>query len=362
MFQSNYIAMNTIYKILNHNISKIHKNQNLPIFEKESDIIFLLSQAISNLNADPSVISLTGEFKVIGDIHGNLSALIRYFNKYNYPPQSYYLFLGDYVDRGEDSSEVLFLLYSLKILFPSHIYLLRGNHECDSLTTQYGFKNECISNFSQNVYSKIIESFNFLPIAAILNNQIFCVHGGLSPSLKCRDDIFKLVVKTDKEPTSGVVGDLLWSDFEDYVDGFVESERGCGYICGGDTVADFLKNCSFSSIVRSHQECDQGYIWPFGVEGHCLTIFGSPDYMEKVNDAAVAIINAKNEIECNVFHPLFKSQMKKCRTLFPEWILTFNQEANKIGENDATEKLNIDTTDPKTPISEPTTAQEHPLP
>ena len=246
MLQSNYIAINTVYQVLKYNINKIHKKNASPILLKESDIISLISQAKSYFEIDPSVISIKGNFIVVGDIHGNLSALVRYFNKYNYPPQTYYLFLGDYVDRGEESAEVLFLLYSLKIIFPSYIYLLRGNHECESLTTQYEFKKECAATFGNNVYNKIIESFNYLPLAAVLNNEIFCVHGGISPLLKTRDDIFSLIKKIDKDPAYGVVGDLLWSDFDNCVSEYEVNERGCGYVIGDDAVNNFIKNCGFS--------------------------------------------------------------------------------------------------------------------
>ncbi|KAK8895001.1 hypothetical protein M9Y10_023443 [Tritrichomonas musculus] len=357
MFASNYVALNTVNLILQYNINKLHNKITSHILAKESDVISVISQATSLLKLDASILSLEGNFKVIGDIHGNLPALIRFFNKYGYPPHSYFLFLGDYVDRGSNSVEVLLLLYSLKILFPNHIYLLRGNHECESLTTQYEFRKECETAFSKKVYYKIIESFNSLPIAAILNKDIFCVHGGISPSLKSRNDLFLLVKKTDKEPTSGVVGDLLWSDFEEFTEGFETSERGCGYVCGKDAVANFLKNCGFSLILRSHQECDQGYLWPFGKDGHCLTIFGCPDYMGTVNDAAVAVVNQNDEIMCEVFHPLFNSQMKKIRTILPEWILAFesnelNSKRDYININDPFNKIE-NRLMPERTISEP---------
>ncbi|OHT09107.1 Serine/threonine-protein phosphatase PP1 [Tritrichomonas foetus] len=317
MFSTNSLAFEAITRILRCRVNR--KSKESP-FMKEDDILSLISQTIEKLKDEPAVLNIEGEFNVVGDIHGNLDALLRFFDSLNYPPYSSYLFLGDYVDRGSNSAEVLFILFSLKILFPRNVYLLRGNHECESLTTQYEFRKECEATLGKKVYQKIIESFNYLPIAAILNKTIFCVHGGISPDLKSREDINK-ITKTYEDPVSGIVGDLLWTDFEDYVEGFEDNDRGCGYACGEDAVSDFLKNCEFSLILRSHQLCDNGYLWPFGDDGHCLTIFGSDDYMGRVNDAAVAIVRPNNEIENKVYHPLFNSQKRKRRITIPDWLI-----------------------------------------
>jgi predicted phosphodiesterase len=173
---------------------------------------------------DCSLLELAGNFTVVGDIHGNIDDLLRVFERRGYPPETNYLFLGDYVDRGQNSVEVLIMLYSLKVLFPSNIYLIRGNHECESVTAVYGFKREVCRRFSVQVYQKFVKSFSHLPYAAVVNNKYFCVHGGISPDLASVDEIAD-IEKPQISAASSLANDMVWSDPLD-VNGFVKSDRG----------------------------------------------------------------------------------------------------------------------------------------
>jgi protein phosphatase len=293
--------------------------------------LLIVERASQILASEPAVLVLSGSFCLVGDLHGSIESLLRVFSQLGWPPKTKFIFLGDYVDRGEHSTEVLLTLYSLKVLFPADVFLLRGNHECRSLTGCYGFRDEIQKVFSEVVYEKAIESFDLLPMAAILNDEIFCVHGGLSPQLKVRDDIFHIVKPRD-DPVTGIEGDILWSDFEDFVEQFEENcGRGCGFIFGAQSARDFLNGCGFTTIVRSHQSVD-GADWPFGPEGGCLTVFTAIDYMGKVNDGAVATVDTANHIEVHFLPTMFEGAKRRWRPIWPVWFLeTKSLESRAIG-------------------------------
>jgi serine/threonine-protein phosphatase 2B catalytic subunit len=129
---------------------------------------------------------------IVGDIHGQFYDLINLFEKFGYPPNTNYLFLGDYVDRGKFCIEVLVLILALKINYPTSVHLLRGNHEGRVMTTSFNFKIECNSlpnvgeaKYQSNVYELFIDLFTTLPLCAVIDGKYFAVHGGLSPKATC---------------------------------------------------------------------------------------------------------------------------------------------------------------------------------
>ena len=139
--------------------------------------------------SQPILLELKAPLTIVGDVHGQFHDLIRIFESKAYPPNANFLFLGDYVDRGKQSIETVCLLFIYKIKYPDHFFMLRGNHECTYINRLYGFYDECISNFDIDVYTTFSEVFNCLPIAAIIEDKIFCVHGGISPELNSLDQI-----------------------------------------------------------------------------------------------------------------------------------------------------------------------------
>ncbi|KAK8838904.1 hypothetical protein M9Y10_032361 [Tritrichomonas musculus] len=293
---------NTILKIIvscnrHKSLSSLYSNVEFDI----NTAIQIAEEVNKLLKKEPSVLQITtkapesSDFIIVGDIHGNLNSLARIFTEKGYPPQTRYLFLGDYVDRGENSCEVLVLLYSLKCLFPNDIFLIRGNHEFKDMTDIYGFKAECIKRIpeksAENFYNKITDTFASLPICAILNDSIFCVHGGISALVENREQLLNvkkvghLFCRDDS-----VQAEFLWNDPSDETKFYEQSSRGIGCIFGLDALNIFLTNMDFKLVIRGHQSVATGYEWPLGEDAGILTVFSSLDYCGTYNDGAIAII------------------------------------------------------------------------
>lgn len=149
------------------------------------------------------------------------------------------IFLGDYVDRGKQSIETMLLLLCFKIRYPENIFLLRGNHECASVTKVYGFYDECKRRASVKIWKSFVDTFNTLPIAATIGGKIFCVHGGLSPYLNSLDDIRNIQRPSDI-PDIGLLSDLLWSDPDASVAEWSPNDRGVSYCFGSSVVDNFV--------------------------------------------------------------------------------------------------------------------------
>uniref|UniRef100_A0A8C6S4X2 Serine/threonine-protein phosphatase n=1 Tax=Neogobius melanostomus TaxID=47308 RepID=A0A8C6S4X2_9GOBI len=169
--------------------------------------------------SQPILLELEAPLKICGDIHGQYTDLLRLFEYGGFPPEANYLFLGDYVDRGKQSLETICLLLAYKIKYPENFFLLRGNHECASINRIYGFYDECKRRFNIKLWKTFTDCFNCLPIAAIIDEKIFCCHGGLSPDLQSMEQIRRIMRPTDV-PDTGLLCDLLWSDPDKDVQGW----------------------------------------------------------------------------------------------------------------------------------------------
>ncbi|KAI9334704.1 calcineurin [Obelidium mucronatum] len=266
----------------------------------EEQALFILKKATEIMTSEPNMLELPTPITVCGDIHGQFYDLMKLFEVGNDPFTTPYLFLGDYVDRGQFSIECVLFLWSLKLCYPKSIFLLRGNHECRHLTSYFTFKAECIHKYSEKVYEACIESFCALPLAAVVGKQFLCVHGGLSPDLKTLDD-FKMINRFCEPPTSGLMCDLLWSDpTTDYgqeVDSnsaFIRNPvRGCSYSYTYKAVCSFLERNNLLSVIRAHEAQKEGFkMYKKGKSGFpsLITLFSAPNYLDNFHNKAAIMI------------------------------------------------------------------------
>ena len=256
----------------------------------EYEINHLCQDAKRVLLNDPMLLELSGPVTIFGDIHGQYIDLLRWLDRVKMPPESKFLFLGDYVDRGDNSIEVMCLLLALKIKFPEHVFLLRGNHEISGISYDYGFYDECCEAMDESVWYSFKEIFDYLPIAAVVNGSIFCVHGGLSPELESLEQIREL--KRPLNPDKSVlVSDLLWGDPTKRVEKFEDNtDRGHGYFFGEEAVKEFLQKMGLSMVCRGHEVMEKGFKIHFPETAPVATVFSAPNYCGDYDNTA-AVMN-----------------------------------------------------------------------
>ncbi|KAL4297752.1 hypothetical protein GQ457_12G003930 [Hibiscus cannabinus] len=245
--------------------------------------------------SQPTLLELEAPIKICGDIHGQYSDLLRLFQYGGSPPHSNYLFLGDYVDHGKQSIETICLLLAYKIKYPEQIFLLRGDHECASVNRVYGFYDECKRRYNVRLWKGFIDCFNCLPVAALVDDKIFCVHGGLSPDLRSMDQI-RNIQRPTGVPDFGLLCDLLWSDPSKDILGWGMNDRGVSYTFGADKVTDFLERFDIDLICRAHQVVEDGY--EFFANKQLVTIFSAPSYRGQFDNAA-AMMSVDEALTCS---------------------------------------------------------------
>ncbi|KAI0263073.1 Metallo-dependent phosphatase-like protein [Gloeopeniophorella convolvens] len=339
---------------------------------KEEHALYIIEKATEILHAEPNLLSVDAPVTVCGDIHGQYYDLMKLFEIGGNPATTRYLFLGDYVDRGYFSIECVLYLWSLKIWYPETIFLLRGNHECRHLTDYFTFKLECKRKYSERVYEACMNSFCALPLAAVMNKQFFCIHGGLSPELNTLDDIRSLD-RFREPPTSGLMCDILWSDpIEDFGqekgnESFVHNHvRGCSYFFTYQAACSFLERNRLLSIIRAHEAQDAGYRMYRKTRTtgfpSVMTLFSAPNYLDVYNNKAAILKYESNVLNIRQFnctpHPYWLPNFMDAFT----WSLPFVGE--KITDmlvavlNTCTQEELAESSDDEAAIVSPTTAAD----
>ncbi|EDW74905.2 uncharacterized protein Dwil_GK15650 [Drosophila willistoni] len=248
----------------------------------EVDLYALLTNARIVLLSEPMLLEISAPINVLGDLHGQYSDLLRYFETAGHPPAKSYLLLGDYVDRGKHSVETLTLLLAYKVKYPEYVYLLRGNHESASINQFYGFYDECKRRFTVRLWKHFVDTYNCMPVAAIIDSKIFCCHGGLSPMLHELSDIRKISRPVEVK-SNGLLCDLLWSDPDPTANGWGKNSRGVSFTFGVDIVVQFLARFKFDLICRAHQVVEDGY--EFFAKRQLITVFSAVNYCGEYDNA-----------------------------------------------------------------------------
>ncbi|XP_073005924.1 serine/threonine-protein phosphatase 7 [Typha latifolia] len=296
-------------------------------------VLHRLVLAASNvLHKEPNCVRIqpdedeTQSVVVVGDVHGQLHDVIFLLEDTGFPSESrFFVFNGDYVDRGAWGLETFLLLLAWKVFLPHRVFLLRGNHESKYCTSVYGFEKEVMVKYGDQgpqVYRKCLRCFEGLPLASIIAGSVYTAHGGLfrsittPPSKRSKSKRGRKAVTTAVDtsvlklgsleelskarrtvldpPWEGfnlIPGDVLWSDPSSNQGLSPNNERGIGLLWGPDCSEDFLKNNGFKLIIRSHEGPDardkrhdlagmeNGYTIDHQVEsGKLITLFSAPDY------------------------------------------------------------------------------------
>jgi serine/threonine-protein phosphatase PP1 catalytic subunit len=289
-------------KLINKLLLAKEYKPNTEIDLLENEMKWVIYKSYEIIKNQPVFIELDGPINICGDVHGQFYDLLRLFNYGGEPPKANYLFLGDYVDRGKQSLETICLLLCYKIKYPDKVTLLRGNHESSVTNRIYGFYDECKRRYNVKLWKSFTELFNFLPVAALIDDKILCMHGGLSPDLKSINNITEIQRPTDI-PDTGLLCDLLWSDPDKEATEYDENDRGVSVIFGEKVVTDFNKKNDLDLIIRAHQVVDDGY--EFFANRQLITIFSAPNYCgEFDNSAGIMIIDDSLTCSLKVLRPV----------------------------------------------------------
>ncbi|GAO16526.1 hypothetical protein UVI_02023910 [Ustilaginoidea virens] len=259
---------------------------------------------------------------VCGDIHGQFYDLLELFRIAGGMPgesrveapktattsaETRFIFLGDFVDRGYFSLETFTLLMCLKAKYPDRIILVRGNHESRQITQVYGFYEECQQKYGNaSVWKACCHVFDFLVLAAIVDGEVLCVHGGLSPEIRTIDQI-RVVARAQEIPHEGAFCDLVWSDPEDIATWAI-SPRGAGWLFGDKVANEFNHVNGLKLIARAHQLVNEGYKYHFA-EASVVTVWSAPNYCYRCgNVASIMTVDKDLNTRFSIFSAVAEDQ------------------------------------------------------
>ncbi|KAG5001927.1 hypothetical protein AAZX31_08G300200 [Glycine max] len=262
----------------------------------------IVLQTREMLQALPSLVDIHvpdgKHFTVCGDVHGQYYDLLNIFELNGLPSEENpYLFNGDFVDRGSFSLEVILTLFAFKCMSPSAIYLARGNHESKSMNKIYGFEGEVRSKLNETFVELFAEVFCCLPLAHVINEKVFVVHGGLFSVDGVKLSDIRSINRFCEPPEEGLMCELLWSDPQP-LPGRGPSKRGVGLSFGADVTKRFLQENNLDLVVRSHEVKDEGY--EIEHEGKLITVFSAPNYCDQMGNKGAFIRFEAPDLKPNI--------------------------------------------------------------
>ncbi|KAK4482231.1 hypothetical protein RD792_009377 [Penstemon davidsonii] len=262
---------------------------------------------------EQTVLQLKAPVKVFGDLHGQFGDLMRLFDEYGFPSTA-----GDITKctalptemcpLGKECIILLAKLWSIE--YPDNVHLIRGNHEAADINALFGFRIECIERMGESdgiwAWTRFNQLFNYLPLAAMIEKKIICMHGGIGRSINYVEQIEKLERPITMDAGSIVLMDLLWSDptENDSIEGLRPNARGPGLVTfGPDRVTEFCKKNKLQLIIRAH-ECVMDGFERFA-QGQLITLFSATNYCGTANNAgAILVVGRGLVIVPKLIHPI----------------------------------------------------------
>ena len=285
---------------INEDMTKVGTEIPLPQF-KEADLINLLENFVNISKNNYPIVKIRTPAYVIGDLHGNIHDFLRIFNSIKDPFTKTFLFLGDYIDRGQFQTETVTLLLTLAAQYPSNFYLLRGNHEFSDVNAKSGFYEEINQVYSDRVFDLFNEVFSYLPLAAIIGNDILCLHGGIGPNLKHISQIQNIAFPYNNCDKDKDIQELLWSDPSFCIEGFTPNPRGIGSLYGQVALSSFLNTNQMKTLIRGHEPTKAG------IESDprrlVYTVFSSSGYIDQESMGGFLQILRDGEIKAYTYQP-----------------------------------------------------------
>jgi predicted phosphodiesterase len=244
------------------------------------DILELMALVRPLVEEEPQLLrNDAASYLVVGDLHGNFEALTSIVSTWQHYSDALLIFLGDYVDRGDEQLETINYVLALKSVYPRSIFLLRGNHETPMVNSYYGFSHVCEQTFGERakrMYNEYNILFSYFSIACIAHENIFLVHGGIPRDLPTLDYI-NTQEKGDLHAENDILGQMLWNDPTLQYQGFVTNwKRGIHYEFGEQAFSEFIENHRLEMVIRGHEVFPSGYKYFF--HDRLLSIFSSPGY------------------------------------------------------------------------------------
>lgn len=228
----------------------------------EREFMELLVTSSEIFESESQVLDIKGECVIVGDVHGDKESVTRALELLE--QNRVLIFLGDYVDRGPYQLESISVLLKAKIENPSKLILLRGNHESRSMNLYYGFYDVVLSRYSQTLYELFVDVFSKIPICALIDRKILCLHGGIAEGLESIEQL-RALPKGDDDPTDPIYLQVLWNDPDESVETFAPSYRGSGIrLFGASILENFLKKNGLKLLVRAHEPQLEGFKFMFG--------------------------------------------------------------------------------------------------